>query len=227
MEVRLIAATPDPLMVIGSAAAITRGTTHDGFTAQVERRGRKWLKGFVRNLYDLGHWSVFEFCEFDFEVVGASRVFETQAVRSRVGSYEWESGRHNQVYEPDEGAFANGTYIAIQNGISEYEILMALGMPAETARYALPQGVARKGRIRKNFRALMETGHQRLCAKTQLEYRAFMMECKRLVEMVEPVLAELLVPKCKWLGYCIESDGCGLMRPRREVLCGGGDMREM
>lgn len=227
MDVRLVSATPDPLMAVGSAGAITRGITHAEFALKVERHGREWLEAYVRTLYELGHWSVFEFAAFDFEVTSASRVFETQAVRSRIGSYEWESGRHNQTYEVACWEPGDELWEPVRAGIDEYQALAYRGIPAEDARYALPMGVARKGRLCKNFRALMETAHQRLCSKAQQEYRDFMMQCKSLVCEAEPVLGELMMPKCKWLGYCTELNGCGLMRPKREVLCDGGNMREM
>jgi flavin-dependent thymidylate synthase len=195
-----------PYIYIGSAAAITRGVTFEEFLEWPEKR----QKGIVRECYSSGHWSVFEFATFDIEVTGASRVFETQAVRSRLCSYEWESGRRNQHYEPADITKGNNTFYQVQNGIRTYGNMTNIGYHPENARYALPQGVARKARICRNFRNLMETALIRMCTHAQREYREFMALTKEAVTQVDPFLAEFLVPKCTWYGYCNEARSCHL-----------------
>ena len=205
MKVSLVGCTLAPLKTIATAAAITRGVLYDDFDmsrAETER--------LVRQCYESGHWSVFEFADFDFEVEGASRVFETQAVRSRMSSYEWETGRRDQEYKPCSAHFPQPVLDSIQTGIDVYELDVEFErIKPEKARYGLPQGVARKGRIKKNFRNLLETAEVRLCQKTQAEYRDFMMQVKELVTDVDPFLSSLLQPKCKRLMYCNETEGCG------------------
>ena len=204
MKVSLVGCTLAPLKTIATAAAITRGVLYDDFDmsrAETER--------LVRQCYESGHWSVFEFADFDFEVEGASRVFETQAVRSRMSSYEWETGRRDQEYEPIQDIGAH-LQLFIENAIKKYENYVHVwDHTPEEARYIIPQGVARKGRIKKNFRNLLETAEVRLCQKTQAEYRDFMMQVKELVTDVDPFLSSLLQPKCKRLMYCNETEGCG------------------
>lgn len=205
MEVKLISYTPNPLLTIASAAAITRGKTIDQI-----RTDRKYLEKLVKQCYDSGHWSVFEFADFDFEVTGVSRVFEAQAIRSRLASFEWESGRRDQEYEvADEILFDPELVYLAERAIKGYEMAVKLdSFTPELARYVAPQGVARKARIKRNFRNLLETAEIRLCSKAQHEYRFFMQECKRLVTQVDPFLGELLQPKCVRLMYCNEYDSC-------------------
>lgn len=232
MKVRLVSFTPKPLEAIATAAAITRGTTYDEFRMahgdgswKTQSEYRRYLEQYVKGLYEAGHWSVFEFADFDFEVEGVSRVFETQAVRSRIGSYEWESGRvASCAYKASDMAHELGIVQAIEEGIADYEINVSCGSFAEDARYMLPQGVARKGRIKKNFRAWMETSHQRLCSRTQAEYREFMQEVKGQITGMDELLGSLLIPKCEWLGYCTERNGCGHMPSKTEVLAGYLDL---
>jgi thymidylate synthase (FAD) len=218
MRIRLVSATPKPLVAIATAAAITRGQTYNEFCSDLACH-RFALEDYVRRLYKAGHWSVFEFADFDFEVEGASRVFETQVVRSRIGSYEWESGRRAQTYKPSAAATTLVLGKHIDYMVGAYESVVAdEGMQPENARYILPQGVARKGRIKKNFRAWMETAQQRLCTKTQWEYREFMQTVKSAITQEDVFLGSLMVPKCEWLGYCPEANGCGRKRPKKEVI---------
>lgn len=219
MKVRLVSFTPFPVDMMASVAAITRGLTQREF---VEKYKRSDMERLLRECYESGHLSVFEFSDWDFEVQGASRVFETQAVRSRIGSYEWESGRHDQKYEAADfikNYQSGDMQAAMSLGLGGYRLLTDDGYPPEDARYILPQGVARKGRIKKNFRALMETAGLRLCSHAQAEYREFMQECKRLVTGVDPFLGSLLVPRCEYFGYCPEvRKPCGHMKTKAEVL---------
>lgn len=218
MQVRLVSATHKPLLAIATAAAITRGQTHSHFCSD-SNRYRLELEDYVRRLHEAGHWSILEFADFDFEVEGASRVFETQVVRSRIGSYEWESGRRGQKYKPSAAATTLVLGKHIDYAVGAYEsIVEDEGMQPENARYVIPQGVARKGRIKKNLRAWMETAHQRLCSKTQWEYREFMQTVKELITKEDAFLGSLLVPKCEWLGYCPEENGCGRKRPKKDVI---------
>jgi thymidylate synthase (FAD) len=76
------------------------------------------------------------------------------------------------------------------------------------------------GRIKRNFRNLMETAETRLCTHAQAEYREFMQKCKDLVTEVDPFLGSLLVPKCQVLGYCNEGETCRFngVRTKKEVM---------
>ena len=134
----------------------------------------------------------------------------TKAVRSWLCSFEWESGRHDQIYEPANVIMPRGVCDGVNEGIDCYDYLVqGCRVHPEWARYALPQGVARKGRICRNFRNLMETALNRMCSKTQQEYREFMQHVEDAIAERDSFLADFLVPKCKWYGYCNEKDGCG------------------
>jgi thymidylate synthase (FAD) len=219
MKVTLIRHTHEPLRAIASAAAITQGIPYDEVFGWTEDK----IKSLVMHCYNSGHWSIFEFADFDFEVQGVSRAFETQCVRSRLASYEWESGRRDQEYKICDTMKHNALInTEINDGITVYEMLVKDEVPPEKARYALPQGVARKARIKRNFRNLMETSLIRLCSHAMEEYREFMWLCKDEVKKVEPFLADLLVPECEYLGYCKQTKGCchrnGVMQ-KSEALC--------
>jgi thymidylate synthase (FAD) len=190
--------------MMASAGAICFGKTFDEIVTNQKKQ-----EEILIDCYESGHWSVFEFSDWDFQVTGVSRVFENQANRSRHMSPMWESGRHDQEYE----AVAIGDDLltkVTKANIENYEITVGLGTPAEDARYVLPQGVARKARLKRSFRNLMETSMNRLCTHTQAEYRDIMWKMKELVtEEVDPFLGELLQPKCQVQLFCNEKDCCG------------------
>jgi hypothetical protein len=98
LQVNLISHTPDPFLAIATAAVITRGDLY----CQAVKMPRKKLEDIVRDCYECGHWSVFEFAEWDFQVSEVSRVLETQAIRSRLASFEWETGRRENAYVPSD-----------------------------------------------------------------------------------------------------------------------------
>lgn len=210
MQVNLINITPDPILKIASAAAITRGVSY----AEVEKWDIERQKKLIMDCYDKRHWSVFEFVDIDIEVIGASRVFETQAVRSRLASFEWESGRRNQEYEVcdlykqiplEDYSVRTG----IEDGITIYNKLVKNKKHAQDARYALPQGVARSGRIKRNFRNLMETAMVRMCSRAQYEYGDFMFRVKyTLSDAGYSFLSDLLKSQCQVLGYCAQGNPC-------------------
>lgn len=214
MEIKLVSHTEDPVLKMASAAAITRGLTID----DVKKKGREYQERILKHVYEAGHWAVFEFADFDFQVVGASRVFEAQANRSRHMSPMWESGRHDQEYHPADVVKDPDLHAFINAGIDIYDDLLN-GQHPEDARYALPQGVARKGRLKRNFRNLMETAMIRLCTHAQKEYRDFMWEIKKVVADLDPFLGEFLQPKCQVNLFCDEMECCGYKGalPKSEV----------
>lgn len=215
MKVGLINSTPFPLVAMGSAAAITRGIPYREFIKETSTLRERSIR-LLTECYEAGHWSVFEFSDWDIEGEGVSRVFETQCVRSRLCSFEYSSGRVGQDYEPCEQAQKDPDIeAAVNETIAIYETLISMGKVPEEARYAVGQGVYRMGRIKRNFRNLMETSMIRLCSHAQTEYREFMYKCKELVSEYDPFLGSLLVPKCKIYMFCNERrngkpNSCGL-----------------
>lgn len=209
MKVNLISCQENPVVLMASAAAATRGIRYADFIKDAQTLRQRSEK-LLLECYESGHWSVFEFCDFDIEGEGVSRVFETQGVRSRICSFEFESGRRDQEYEACDIVGGNEALLdSVNSGIREYNTLVKFdNVPAEDARYALPQGVARLGRIKRNFRNLIETAMIRLCSHAQTEYRTFMVKCKEQVAGIDPFLSTLMVPKCKVVLYCNEKKRC-------------------
>ena len=164
-----------------------------------------------------GHESISEFGDFHFKIEGISRACSHQLVRHRIASYAQRSQRYSDnnlnIVLPDsiwERTEALVVFSETMNKISEcYKQLLRLGIPAEDARYVLPNACETKINVKMNLRALINFCNERLCNRAQWEIRQVASQMKDRVNEVCPYLALFLVPKCKKLGYCPEKKGCG------------------
>lgn len=87
------------------------------------------------------------------------------------------------------------------------------GVPAEDARYILPQGITTKLYMTMNARELRHFFSLRCCTRAQWEIRALADEMLRLCKEVAPALFEDAGPGCV-RGKCPEGEkSCG--HPRR------------
>lgn len=220
MKLKIISMTKNPIDVIASAYAITRGITYEEFLKKYSDKGKKDL---IKKGFESGHLTPFEKVDIDVEATGFSRVFETQKVRTRHASYSIQSGRllekdfilvkPNSVSEEEHAK-------AQQEAFNLYEKLLK-NVDPEDARYYLPQGLKRMGRFKQNLRSWIETSMLRLCLNTQWEYRDFMSKLKREINQYEPFLSEFLQPQCNVYGYCIEKfNSCKKFSSKDDVLKG-------
>ena len=99
--------------------------------------------------------------------------------------------------------------------ISEfYTLLTESGIPAEDARFVLPNATSSSMVVSLNLRELIHIANLRLCTRAQDEIRLLVrLMCKELINE-EPWLKPYLVPKCERLGYCDEDKSCGRMATR-------------
>ena len=83
------------------------------------------------------------------------------------------------------------------------------GIPAEDARFILPNAAASSMVASLNLRELIHLANIRLCTRAQTEIRILVKKmCDTLTEE-EPWLKKYLTPKCDKLGYCDEDKSCG------------------
>jgi thymidylate synthase (FAD) len=88
---------------------------------------------------------------------------------------------------------------------AHYTELCARGIPNEDARYVLPNACATELYLSCNLRELIHIANERLCIKAQWEIRELV---KKMVELVDPALEFMLVPKCQ-SGRIICNSPCG------------------
>ena len=201
MQVTLVQATPNPVETISQIASICYDSKP---TSPI---------GLVRHLYKNGHHSVFEHIYFTFKIQGISRACSHQLVRHRMCAFTQRSQRYCT-----EDGFGMILPRSIKSADQEeaYEKLMweieayynefrRHEVPNEDARYVLPNACATELYLSCNLRELIHIANERLCTRAQWEIRKLV---RQMVDLVDPQLAFMLVPKCK-SGWIICNSPCG------------------
>ena len=200
MKVTLIQQTPNPIQTISKIASICYDSDPQN------------PLGLVKHLYKNGHHSVFEHIYFTFKIEGISRACSHQLVRHRHCSFTQRSQRYCS-----EDGFEYVTPLALDNDdfradmeyLSRwYKIYQGEGVPNEDARYILPNACATEMYLSCNLRELIHIANERLCTRAQWEIRKLV---KQMVELVDPELKFMLVPKCK-SGRIICNSPCGVSK---------------
>ena len=226
MKVALLQHTPEPELTIALAARLCYSQVD--IEALKERISGVDVKKFLDKIMSLGHQSVLEHASFTFGVDGISRVTSHQLVRHRVASFSQQSQRYVSHKErfavvtpptiaenPEHLALFDAQVAALH---AAYGALVEAGIPAEDARYLLPNATETKIIITMNARELLHFFGVRCCERAQWEIRAMAVEMLRLVKGVAPTVFEKAGPGCL-AGPCPEgSMCCGKMTQVREFF---------
>lgn len=190
MKVTLVQSTKNPIETISNIASICYDSNPDD------------PMKLVKHLYKNGHHSVFEHIYFTFKIEGISRACSHQLVRHRMCSFTQRSQRYcsegefEYVTPPsiyDKAAIGSYDYSMFEIG-GNYNDLQRIGISNEDARYVLPNACCTDLYLSCNLRELIHLCNERLCSRAQWEIRELV---KKMVELVEPKLKFMLVPKCK------------------------------
>src|SRR5512143_3475660 len=185
IQVTLLSHSPDPMRSLYMAyrtcySQLTPKQIADRI--EDERISETQMKQFIEERLKTGHASPLEQVAFEFGISGVSRAFSHQFVRHRVGiSFEQQSQRYVTYKEgefpftvPDTVRKAGMTdrfeEIIRQIGAG-YEELVAAGVPAEDARFLLPNATNTNFKITVNFQSLLHICDLRLCTRAQWEFR--------------------------------------------------------
>ena len=191
MNVKLIQQTPNAIKTIANIATICYDSDP------------KDPMKLVKHLYDNGHHSVFEHIYFTFKIEGISRACSHQLVRHRHCSFTQRSQRYcnegeiNVVIPPTmaEDMYSFDIFMdAIDTAYERYVSSVNAGLPKEDARYVLPNASCTDLYLSCNLRELIHICNERLCSRAQWEIRELV---RKMVELVDPELKFMLVPKCK------------------------------
>lgn len=222
MQVALLAHTPDPDSVVAGAARLCYSNiplgelaSLGGLAPQGEGAGR-----FIARLRRSGHMSPFEHASFTFGVEGLSRVASHQLVRHRLASYSQRSQRYVSMYEAivvvpksvEERPDATAVFTrAAEQAKRAYSELVAMGVPAEDARFILPHGLETALVFTMNARELHHFFSLRLCRRAQWEIRELARRMLKHCRPAAPLLFELAGPPCVFGGEqgCREQRPCG------------------
>ena len=144
MNVKLIGFTPNPEKLPAMAAKLTHSKTKP---EQLDKSSDKELKAILEQVMNLGHTSVIEHACFSFAISDVSRSLTHQLVRHRIASYAQQSQRYVDFKEPnyvtppkiEKNKKMKKAYDETMDNIwNEYNKLLEMGIPAEDARFVLP-----------------------------------------------------------------------------------------
>ncbi|RNC72627.1 MAG: FAD-dependent thymidylate synthase [Desulfuromonadales bacterium] len=205
MKVTLLQHTPDPETTVALAARLCYSSI--GIDELRERLSRADVAAFLDKIMSLGHQSVLEHASFTFGIEGISRATSHQLVRHRVASYSQQSQRYVTFRGDDFPAVVPGSvavsarrlelFDAAMRACAEaYRALVDDGVPAEDARFVLPNAAETKIIVTMNGRELLHFFGLRCCERAQWEIRAMAVEMLRLVKTVAPTIFRDAGPGC-------------------------------
>ena len=191
MEALLLCHTPEPETAIALAGRLCYSDS-DILSLKEAVQGKS--ESFVKKLISLGHLSPIEHASFTFAAQGVSRALLAQITRHRIASFSVQSQRYvkkdalDYIVPPSVKALgeeAELEYIAqIQQCEQFYQHWLSLGIPAEDARFMLPNAAETRMVFTMNARELMHFFSLRCCNRAQWEIREM---AWRMVELVKPL----------------------------------------
>jgi len=227
VDVRLLYHTPDPERAIAAAARLCYAPV--GAAALFEDMTAESVRKVLRTIMNSGHFSALEHVSYTFAVDGVSRAMTHQLVRHRLASYNQQSQRYVAYDEEptfivppsvaDDPAARERFDAAASAAFAAYRELVESGIPAEDARYLLPNAMETKIVITMNVRELLHFFELRCCKRAQWEIRDLALRMLALAEPTAPYVFMDAGASCR-RGPCREGKmTCGEpyeRAPRRE-----------
>ena len=213
MNVQLLAHTPAPEQLVAASAKLCYSAASIADLAAIEADK---AAEFIGKLPE-AHQSPFEHVSFTFGIEGVSRAMLAQITRHRIASFSVQSQRY--VNKDEFGYVVPPSIAANQDALDEYEHFMdradlvytylrSCGIPAEDARFVLPNACETRMIVTMNARELLHFFSLRCCKRAQWEIRAVADEMLRLCKEVAPEIFAKAGPGCV-RGHCPEGKmGC-------------------
>ena len=210
MNVKLIGYTPNPEKLPAMAATLT----HSKIKPEIlDKTSGKKQSAVLEQVLKLGHTSVIEHASFTFAISDVSRSLTHQLVRHRIASYSQQSQRYVNLNEPNyvippsikKNKKMKKTYEETMEAIwAHYNKLLELKIPAEDARYVLPNGTCTNIMVTMNARSLLNFFELRCCLHAQWEIRQLANKMLQEVKKVAPLIFKNAGPSCKTKQICPE-----------------------
>ncbi len=183
-----------------------------------ERISHEKIRDFIGERLKTGHASPLEQVVFWFAIANVSRSLSHQFVRHRIGiSFEQQSQRYVKFKQEKltfvmpgswERAGLKDDFELLLDKTSElYARALKAGVPAEDARFVLPNAAPTNFQVMVNFAEMLHICDLRLCVRAQWEIRKMVALMRLEIKKALPELAVFLQPKCgeNRMGYCDES----------------------
>ncbi|MCI0855465.1 MAG: FAD-dependent thymidylate synthase [Chloroflexi bacterium] len=240
IDVKLLDHTHDPIRSL----YIAYRTAYSALTPmQIDDRiedgriSREKMTDFIERRLQTGHASPLEQIWFEFGISGVTRTFSHQFVRHRVGiSFEQQSQRYVKFknatfpYTIPQSVKKAGKEEKMEAAFAQlgelYQEMLDAGVPAEDARFILPNATSTNFKILVNFQELLHICDLRLCTRAQWEFRKVASLMRAEVNRRFPEIGMYLQPKCgeRRSGYCDEDyeawEACpiGKKRPHKRDM---------
>ena len=222
MQVELLYHTPDPERAIATAARLCYAPV--GASELMETMPPERVQSVLSTIMKSGHFSTLEHVSYTFAIDGVSRALTHQLVRHRLASFNQQSQRYVKfkdglaTVKPDtvaENEEASALFDeAIEAAVMAYTKLLEAGIPAEDARYLLPNAAETKIVVTMNVRELLHFFELRCCNRAQWEIREL---AQKMLELVRPTAPYVFLdagPSCV-RGKCSEGKmTCGKPYPK-------------
>lgn len=196
MDVRLLNHTPDPERAIAAAARLCYAPV--GAAELTETMSDDAVRRVLKTIITSGHTSALEHASYTFAIDGVSRALTHQLVRHRLASYNQQSQRYvTYAEEPtfvtppsvaEDPVAAEAFAAATRAAFDAYRALVDAGVPAEDARYLLPNAMETKIVVTMNIRELLHFFELRCCKRAQWEIRDLALLMLALVEPTAPYI---------------------------------------
>lgn len=196
MQVELLNHTPDPERAIATAARLCYAPV--GAAELMETMPEERVRSVLSTIMGSGHFSTLEHASYTFAIDGVSRVLTHQLVRHRLASFNQQSQRYVRF----EGGFPFITPPSIQGdpeaeaafqelmsaSAKAYQRLLDAGIPAEDARFVLPNAAETKIVVTMNVRELLHFFELRCCNRAQWEIQELALKMLDLVRPTAPFI---------------------------------------
>lgn len=223
MKVQLINYSKNPEKIVAQAARLCYSSKNiDEIVESIDKDKQDKL---IKKIMKLGHYSVLEHLSFTFGIENISRTCSHQLVRHRIASFSQRSQRYVKVGSEQQHVIPksiqkdNDLLVKFKELTNKsynlYQEMLEKEIPAEDARYILPQAIGTSIIFTANARELMHFFRLRCCNRAQWEIRELAIEMLRLVKKEAPVIFKDAGPSCL-IGPC----------PEGEMTCGHPWKRE-
>ena len=183
-----------------------------------EQLTKEKIEDILKKIIKSGHLSVLEHASFTFGIEGVSRALLAQLTRHRIASFSVQSQRYIK-FNKDINFVIPPTISKDKNLLAKYNEFLKLsqqyyndflqaGIPAEDARYVLPNASTTKIILTMNARELRHFFALRCCNRAQWEIRDMACKMLKLVKEVATILFDDAGPNCI-KGVCSEMKPCG------------------
>lgn len=217
MQVELLYHTPNPELAVATAARLCYAPV--GATELMESLSEERVHKVLSTILESGHLSTLEHASYTFAIDGVSRALTHQLVRHRLASFNQQSQRYVkfadglETIKPEtiaENPEANELFDSmVDQTVEAYQRFLELGIPAEDARYILPNAAETKIVVTMNIRELLHFFNLRCCNRAQWEIRDLAWAMLEKVRPTAPFIFAKAGPGCV-------NDGC----PEGKMTCG-------